>query len=183
MGPAAHNGCASETKWKKAPQKVCEIITRQLKLLWQVVQPVIVLENLWEFHEQNLHPRALDKFYISCDQNTRSMEDKDFDLELVFMVTGFQKKKFDLLIQRCCWGENGLPVSVLSEFVLRTDSFISRYIVQTGSSGIYNSGQICQDETDSPIQSQMVENITHRCCCMRAWLQQRVRSTRKNGFY
>lgn len=94
----------------------------------------------------------------------------------------FRKKKNYFLTQWCCWEENALPVSVLSGFVLRTDSFISRYIVQTGSNGIYNSGQICQDETDSPIQSQMVENITHRCCCMRAWLQQGVRNAHRNDF-
>lgn len=42
-------------------------------LPWQVVQPVIVLENAQEFHEQKLHLKTLDRFYISCDQTARSV--------------------------------------------------------------------------------------------------------------
>lgn len=62
---------------------------------------VAMAENPHKFHEQKLHPRALDRFYISCHQTARSLEVNYFDLELVLMVTSYQKN-FDLLIQRCC---------------------------------------------------------------------------------
>lgn len=74
--------------------KKCKIITK-----WMV--EVAMAENPHKFHEQKLHPRALDRFYISCHQTARSLEVNDFDLELVLMVTSYQKN-FDLLIQRCC---------------------------------------------------------------------------------